>query len=462
MKVTLERLPESRVQLDIEVDQERLDRSIDEAYKRLARKARIPGFRPGKAPRSIIERHFGREGLLREAVEDLVPQAYNEAIETEDIEAIDQPHLEIVQLEPVQFKATVAVRPTVELNDYHSVRLDPPNIEVTDEMLAEQLRAVRQRYATQAPVERPAQWNDVITGSVTGEVDGEEFVKDEDAEFQLVEGRKMLVDGLAEAFPGMAKGEEKVIELPLPEDFPVERFAGKTARFTVAVREVKEEILPDEDDDFAQQVNADDFPTYEALKTRLRDNMNDALKKDAEIHYQQDVVDRILEGATVEYPRVLVDREIDRMISESSGYDRQAYYNHLARIGRSESEYREGLRPEAERHVQRSLVLSRLVEAEDLKVSAEAIDAEIETMVAPAGMDADRMREIFATPEGRTRIERSLLTQLALERAAAIARGGVTGPVAAEASAPASQAEAPAAVAPAKKKRASTKKEEPA
>ncbi|MCK6564427.1 MAG: trigger factor [Dehalococcoidia bacterium] len=461
MKVTLERLPESRVQLDIEVDKERLDRSLDEAYKRLARKARIPGFRPGKAPRSIIERHYGREGMIREAIEDLVPRAYNEALEAEDIEAIDQPHLEILQLEPVQFKATVAVRPTIELNDYRSVRLDPPHMEVTDEMLAEQLLAIRKRYATQSPVERPAQWNDIITGSVLGEVDGEEFVKDEDAEFQLVEGRRMLVDGLGEAFPGMGKGEEKTIEIPLPDDFPVERFAGKAAKFTLSVREVKEEILPEEDDDFAQQVNADDFPTFEALRTRLRDNMDDALKKDAEIHYQQDVVDRILEGATVEFPRVLVDREIDRMISESSGYDRQAYVNHLARIGRSESEYREGLRPEAERHVQRSLVLSRLVEAEDLKVSAEAIDAEIESLVAPAGMDGDRLRELFASPEGRTRIERSLLTQLALARAAAIARGEFAGETPAEAT-PEAVDETSAAGAPAKKKRVRAKKEEPA
>lgn len=458
MKVTLERLPESRVQLDIEVDQERLDRSLDEAYRRLARKARIPGFRPGKAPRAVVERHYGREGMLREAIETLVPKAYSDALEEQDVDAIDQPHLEIVQLEPVQFKATVAVRPTVELNDYRSVRLDPPQMEVTDEMLAEQILAIRKRYATQAPVDRAAQWNDIVTGSVAGEVDGEEFVKDEDAEFQLVEGRRMLVDGLSEAFPGISRGEEKTIEITLPADFPVERLAGKVAKFTLSLREIKEEILPEEDDDFAQQVNADDFPTFEALKTRLRNNMDDALKKDAEIHYQQDVVDRMLEGATVEFPRILVDREIDRMITESSGYDRQAYYNHLARIGRSESEYRESLRAEAERHVQRSLVLSRLVEAEDLKVSAEAIDAEIESLVAPAGMDGDRLRELFATPEGRDRIQRSLVTQMALARAAAIARGefadGAT-----EATAPEAADEPPAAGEPAKK-RARVKKEE--
>jgi len=457
VKVTLERLPESRIQLDIEVDQDRLDRSLDEALKRLSRKARIPGFRPGKAPRALIERHFGREGLLREAIDELVPQAYNAALESEAIEAIDQPHLEILELEPVRFKATVAVRPTVELNDYLATRLEPPTIEVTDEMFAEQLVALRRRYATQVPVDRGVQWNDIVTGSVLGTVDGEVFVKDEDAEFALREGQVMLVQGLAEAFIGMKKADEKTVEFVLPEDFPSDAYRGKNASFTIAVRELKEEQLPDEDDDFAQQVNAEDFPTYEELKTRLRANMDETLKKDADLHYQQSAVDQIVEKATLEYPRVLVEREIDRMIRESSGNDVQAYRNYLARVGRSESEYRESLRPEAERHVRRSLVLSRLAEAENLTVSDEAIATELDTLVAPAGLDADRMRELFSTPEGRDRIERSLLTQLTIERVAAIARGEVSG---ADAPATIDTGAAEAKAAPARRKRTSAKKEE--
>ena len=423
MKVTLERLPESRVQLDIEVDQERLDRSLDEAYQRLARRARIPGFRPGKAPRAMVERHYGREGLLREAIDQLVPAAYNEALATEDVEAIDQPHLEILELEPVRFKATVSVRPSVELNDYRAVRLDPPKVEITDEMFAEQLLALRRRYATQAPVDRGAQWDDIITGSVVGMVGDETFVNDADAEFPLREGRTMLVQGLAEGFLGMNKGDEKKIELTLPDDFPAESYRGKNATFTLTVRELKEEQLPAEDDEFAQQVNAEEFETFDALKQRLRQNMSDALQKDAELHYRQDAVDAILAGAHLEYPRVLVEREIDRMVREATGNDQRAYANYLARVGRSESEYRESLREEADRHVRRSLVLSKLAEAEGLDVSPAAVDAEIESLVAPAGDDAQRMRELFSSPDGRAHVERTLLTELTLTRVAAIARG---------------------------------------
>jgi len=156
---------------------------------------------------------------------------------------------------------------------------------------------------------------------------------------------------------------------------------------------------------------------------------------------------------------VLVDREIDRMIRESSGNDLQAYRSYLARVGRSESEYRESLRSEAERHVRRSLVLSRLAEAENLVVSDEAIAAELDNLVAPAGLDADRMRELFSTPEGRARIERSLLTQITLERVAEIARGAA-GIAAAPTEPAAADAEAKAPTG--RTKRASAKKEEPA
>ena len=146
MKVTLERLPESLMQLDIEVDDDRLEKSLNAAYKRLATKNKIPGFRPGKAPRAIVERMWGREGLIREAIDRLVPDVYNEAIAAEDVEAIGQPELEILEFDPVRFKATVPVRPTMKLGDYGAIRVEGEPVEVTDEMLDEQLTSLRRRH----------------------------------------------------------------------------------------------------------------------------------------------------------------------------------------------------------------------------------------------------------------------------------------------------------------------------
>jgi trigger factor len=197
VKVTLERLPESRVQLQIEIDEARLERSLDSAYKRIAQKNRFPGFRPGKAPRVIVERAVGREGLIREALDRLVPDAYNEAIETEDVDAIGQPELSIDELEPVKFTAIVPVRPKVELNDYRAIRTEREPVDVTDEMIDEQLQLLRRRHATYIPVERGVQWNDMLIADVSGAADGDEFLKDENAEFALREDQLLFVPGLA-------------------------------------------------------------------------------------------------------------------------------------------------------------------------------------------------------------------------------------------------------------------------
>lgn len=425
MKVTLERLPESRISLDIEVEPERVEQSLNVAYKRLAPQVRVPGFRPGKAPRPMIERHIGRQRLMSEALDDLVPKVYNEAIETEDVDAIAQPELESVELEPVRLKFTVPVRPTVDPGDYKAVRVEKKPVEVTDEQVDEQIEMLRRRHATQVPVDRPVQWGDVLIADVKGEVEGEEFAKDENAEFPLREGATLLVAGLAEAFLGMAKGDEKAVELEMPEDFQVERLAGKKATFTLHVREVKEEQLPELDDDFANEVNAEEFPTFEALKTRIRENLTEQAQREADREFEEAVVDKLVEAATFEYPKVLVDHEIDHLIEQSTGGDRQAYLSYLQRVGRSEADYRESFRELAETRVKRSLVLSQVAEAEGIEVSDDEIAAEIDSLSGPMGEEAERFKEVFSTPEGNSSIRRSLLNRKLLERVSAIASGEV-------------------------------------
>ena len=281
MKVTLERLPESRVQLELEVEPDRLERSLDAAYKRLLPTLKIPGFRPGKAPRPIVERMLGRDRLIREALDSLVPDVYAEALESEDVDPVDQPDLEILETEPVRFKATVPIRPTVTLGDYQSIRIAPEPVEVTDEMFEEQIKLIRRRFATLVPVERGAEWDDILTADIAGEVDGSPFVQDEDVEFPLKEDQRLLLPDLAEQFLGMEAESEKTVELPVPDDFP-DQFAGKTASLTLTVKAVKEEELPDADDDLAQQVNAEEFETIDQLNERVRSDLQETLQKQAD------------------------------------------------------------------------------------------------------------------------------------------------------------------------------------
>ena len=423
VKVTLERLPESRVQIHIEVEAERVEKSVDAAYRRLAPKVRVPGFRPGKAPRAMTEKYIGRERLMNDAIENLIPDVYNEAIETEDVHAIAQPELDGIELDPVRLKFIVPVRPSVHLGEYTSVRIPRDAVAITDEMLTEQILLLRRRNAVQAPVERPIQWDDVITGDVSGSADGDSFVEDTDAEFPLREGVTLFVPGLAEGFIGMSKGEEKDLELTMPEDFRVERLAGQPAQFHVRIKEVKEEQLPDEDDDFAQAVNAEEFPTLDALKDRIRKDLTGSLEQQATAKLQQEAVDKLVEGATLEYPRVLVEREIDHLVRDSVGNDQQQYVAYLQRIGRSEADYRETLRDVADVRVKRSLTLNQLAETEGIDVTADEIEEELDTLVAPMGDDASRFRDMFATEEGVSTIRRNLMSRKTLERLTAIASG---------------------------------------
>lgn len=425
MKVTLERLPESRVQLQIEIDDERLEKSLDSAYKRIAQRNRFPGFRPGKAPRPIVERAVGREGLIREALDKLVPAAYNEAIETENVDAIGQPDLQIDQLEPVKFTATVPIRPTVQLNDYRAIRVDREAVEVTGEMVEEQILLLRRRHATQVPVDRPIQWDDVIIADVkASEEDGNQFLDDENAEFPLREGRVLFAPGLAEAFLGMTKGDEKTLDLEIPADFNIEQLQGKKVTFTLNVHEVKEEQLPEADDEFANMVNPDEFPDFATLRARIESDIKASLEEQAEQKFRSAAVDRLVEGATLEYPRVLVEHEIDHLIREAMGNSNQQQYQlYLQSMGKSEAEFRETWREAAEMRLRRSLVLSELAEAEGLDVSAEEIEEELDTLVAPLGDDAARFRQMFATEEGVSTIRRNLLSRKTLDRLAAIARG---------------------------------------
>ncbi len=421
MKVTLERLPESRVQLDIEVDEERLERSLNSAYKRLAQKARIPGFRPGKAPRRVVEQMVGREGLIREALDKLVPDVYNEAIESEAVNAVDQPDLEIVELDPVRFKATVAVRPEIDLGDYLSVRVKPNKVKVTPEMVDEQVDAIRRRFATQVPVDRVIQWDDVVIADVKGTVEGEDFVHDEAAEFVLKEDQVLLLDGLAEAFLGMRSGEEKTIELPIPDDFQVQKFQGKTASFTLAITDVKEEQLPDADDDLAAQVNDEEFETFAKLRERIEADLLENEQRVEDGRIQQEALDQMVELAALEYPRVFVEREVDHLVQESVGNNREGYLDYLRRMGQSEAEFRAGFEEAAVKRVQRSLVMSELADKEGIEVAMADVDARLDELVAPAGEESARLRELFATPEGVSSIERNLLTEKTLARIREIA-----------------------------------------
>lgn len=424
MKITSEPLPERQIRLEIEVDEERQNKAVEKAFRRLAPRVRIPGFRPGKAPRHLIEREIGRHRLLDEAMEIIFPEVYREALETEDIRPVDRPELEVVSHEPFIFKATVPLPPTVELGDYKTLlRLPREKVEVREEDVEETITALRRRYGTIEPVDRAARKGDIIRGSLKAEVEGEVLFDQSDIEYRLTDESLASLPGLADALVGLKKGADTQAEYSVPADFRDERLAGKTVKYYIVVEDVKEERLADLNDEFARSVG-EGFETLDALRNHIREDIR-AHEEDAALHrYHDAVIDALVAMSTIEYPAVLVEREIDRILEEQANLDPRdprAQELYIARLGKSEEEVRAEVRDVAEKRLRRSLVLGRFSEAENIDVTTEDVDREIQSMAGSAGDQADAITRIFDTEHGRESIRRTLLTRKTLERLVEIA-----------------------------------------
>lgn len=414
MKVSVERIPQSQALLHVEASPEEMERSLDRAYRNLVKQVTVPGFRKGKAPRNMLERHLGRDRLLREAIEILIPELYQAALDEHKIEPIGEPDIEVVTREPLVFKAIVPLEPSVDLGDYRSIRVQREEVQVKDEDVDALLEELRYRYAVHEPVERPIQAGDIVRADVRIVIDGKEVFREEDAQFRLRKGATVLLPGFADGVAGMAKGETKEIPVSVPEG---ERpLSGKSGTATVTVKEVKEERLPELTDDFAREVG-EGFESLAALRERLRSDLRERLEAEAEADYREKAVSALVEKAPViEFPPLLVDREIERLIHDqahASGMDVEGY---LQMIKRSGEQIVKELTPSATERVRRALAVEHLAEKENIQVTNEDIDAEIESLVASSGQSAEEIRKVLSTGGGRASVARSLFVRKTVDR----------------------------------------------
>ena len=421
MKVTVERMPDSQVLLNIEIDPERVESSLDQAYRRIAPRARVPGFRPGKAPRAILERHYGREVLLHEALDQLVPKVVQEAIEAEALDIVARPELEITSLEPVVVKATVPVRPTVDLGDYRALRVEREPVVVDPARVDESLEELRRRYATVEPVERPVEEGDVIRADVRATTDGVELQDEEDVELTVREDQLHGLPGLYPHLLGLSAGDTRTVTVTAPES--AGELAGETIEYTVTVKDVKAQTLPELDDEFAREVG-ESFPTLAALRERIESDLRERLEREADNKLEEEALKRLAEQATIEFPPQLVEREVERMLRDQGvpGDDRRTFERFLQRVGLSEEQLRAEFRPVATERVRNSLVLVRLRELEGITVSPAEVEAELDRMAGDSPRAAE-IRRLFDTESGRDAIERTLLTRRTLERLRQIVLG---------------------------------------
>ncbi len=426
MKVTKDKVEHSEAFLTIEAEPAEVEESLDKAYHSLVKKANVPGFRKGNAPRSVLERHLGKERMLDEALDHLFPVVYQKAIDDQQLKAVARPEVKVEQTEPVIFKVTVPLMPTVEMGDYRSVRVAQKPVEVTDDQVDAAIENLRHQHATWEPVERGVEYDDMVVMDLESKMGEEPFLNRKGFQFQAVHDSTFPTTGFAEHLLGMKAGEEKEFMLPFPADYRVESLRGKEASYKVKVAEVKKEILPELNDDFAKQVDAK-FDTVEALRKEVADSLKKELEQRAKEEHEEQTIEAMVAVSKVEFPHVMVEAEVDQLITEQMERNRMKpaeFVEYLARANKTPESYHEELHPVAEKIVTRSLVLGKVVEEEKIEVQDSDVDAEIGKVVSRVKepKEAERLRMYLNSDESRKSIRERLLTRKTVERLADIAR----------------------------------------
>jgi trigger factor len=417
MKVSSQTIENRQMLFEVEAEPDEVEKSLSAAYHHLVNRIEVPGFRRGKAPRSMLERHIGRGALLEEAMEHLVPELLGKAIDEQKIDIIARPQIEITKMEPVVFKATVSLPPTVELGDYSGIRIDKEPVTVDEAEVDKVIEQVRLQNATWEPVERPVKFEDLVAIDLFGTVDGEKLVEQKDFQIQVHKDMPVPVPGFSEQIEGMEKGQEKEFELSIPADFKAPKIAGKTCSFKVKLNEVKEQKLPEVNDDFAKGLGGD-FDNVENMRKNITANLNNVYQVGAMRRFEQKVLEAVVEKSKLEFPPVLVEQEIDRVIMERErelAARRMTLEDFLKSQKKSIDELRESLRPLASKQVAISLVVDKVAEKENIKVTPEEIEAEIQQMVQSAGERGEEMAKVFQSPEPRNSIGASLAVSKAVK-----------------------------------------------
>ncbi len=387
--------------LEVEVDSERFAKALDAAFKKVVKQVSIPGFRKGKVPRKLFEQRFGIESLYQDAVDALLPEAYEQAVDESGIEPVAQPSVDVVQVEsgkPFIFKATVTVRPEVQLGEYKGVEIEDKPFEVTDEAVQEEVDRIRESHAEINAVEDGEVENgDQVTIDFTGTVNGEPFEGGEAENFQLEIGSGMFVAGFEEQLIGLKVGEERDIDITFPEDYHVKSLASQAARFHVLLHDIKRKSVRDLDDDFVQEIS--EFQTVDEFVEDVKKKLSEQLQHDHEHYLEDQAVEKASENATVEIPDVMVDHEIDHRVSDFAQQLQMQQIpldEYLEFTGMTQEELRDRFREAAAQAVRTSLVLDAIAKAEELHATEEDVTAELEKISESAGLPVDRVRQMLS------------------------------------------------------------------
>jgi trigger factor len=377
VKTAVTELEDSRVRVDVDVSADDVDRGMSRAARGLARDLRVPGFRSGKAPPSVIIQRVGRDAVLQQALRDSLPEWYELALLSSGVNPVGDPSIEVTSVpeaegEPLSFQFEVGVRPPADLGEYKGLEVGRPDTDVPDDIVDAELERLRDGFARLEAVERPAAEGDFLLVDFRGTVDREPFEGGEARDELLEVGGGRLIEGFEEQLDGASAGEERKVEVTFPDDYRANQLAGKNAVFDVTVKEVREKLLPELDDEFA--ASAGGFDTLDELRDDLREKLRAAAEERIEAEFRLAAVDAAVDASNVEVPaEILTGRaterweRVERQI-RAQGLDPAAY---LRMQGKTREQIIEESKPDAERELKREAVLSAIADAEGIEVTEE-------------------------------------------------------------------------------------------
>ncbi|HDB7139585.1 TPA: trigger factor [Staphylococcus aureus] len=386
MTATWEKKEGNEGLLTVTVPAEKVNKALDQAFKKVVKQINVPGFRKGKVPRPIFEQRFGVEALYQDAIDILLPDAYGEAIDETDIKPVAQPEVSVTQIEKGKdfiFEATVTVEPEVKLGDYKGLEIEKQETELSDDELQEAIDHSLGHLAEMVVKEDGVVENgDTVNIDFSGSVDGEEFEGGQAEGYDLEIGSGSFIPGFEEQLEGMKVDEEKDVVVTFPEEYHAEELAGKEATFKTKVNEIKFKEVPELTDEIANELDAE-ANTVDEYKENLRKCLAEQKATDAENVEKEEAITKATDNTTIDIPEAMVNTELDRMVSEfaqriqQQGLDLQTYFQIS---GQDESQLREQMKDDAEQRVKTNLTLTAIAEAEKIEATDEDIDKELEKM----------------------------------------------------------------------------------
>ena len=400
MKITQEEVVDSETVIHIELEDPDLAPYLDRGYRRVVQRVAIPGFRKGKAPRRIVETFVGRESLLNEVLDSMVVEVTDQAVKEQDLNATGLPKIEMVELEPFKLKATVPLQPDVDLGAYRDIRIPYEAAELTDEDVDGRLEELRHSQATWEPAERPVELGDMVTLRLSGNSGGQSIVDEEDASYFLDEDADRPLPGFTQKLVGLEATVDHEFTLDVPEDFQDPAIAGQEASFSVHVKEIKQRLLPDLDDEFARGL-PESHENLEGLRVAVEEALKSERENTADRNYEEAAVAALLDGATFVLSPLMIEHEV-KHIEENQDVLLQRLSirkdDYLRSIGKTEEEQTEEAREQAEQRLRRTFAINKLAEVEAVEVADDDIEERLQQVEANAqqseqGHDAEDRRE---------------------------------------------------------------------